>query len=367
MSTVPTTTADVTAEWLTSALRSAGTISENVAVSAIDSDPAAAGVGFMGEVGKLGVTYSGDAGDAPTRMVIKFPTGSPEIKAMMRPTRVYEREHRFYDVLASETPVRTPDIYHVTCETSDDPEVDESYVLLMEDLSDLTEGDQVAGLSVDQTAAALTGLAQHHARFWNGAGMQAAPFIPVIDGPLNLAGEAIYGASIDPFMQVFGHALQPEMEPVARAYGKNHPKLLARFSAMPHTLVHFDYRADNLFFDDDGSVVVIDWQSISKGGGAADVGYLLGQNLDNGIRREHENDLLRTYHSTLEANGVTGYEFDQFFQDYRVGLMYGWVIPVFAVGSLDSSSERAMQLWTSVIERVQDAIFQHGAQEFIEL
>ena len=64
---------------------------------------------------------------------------------------------------------------------------------------------------------------------------------------------------------------------------------------------------------------------------------------------------------------MSGYEFDQFFQDYRVGLMYGWVIPVFAVGSLDASSERAMQLWTSVIERVQDAIFQHGAQEFIEL
>jgi hypothetical protein len=364
---VPTTTTDVTAEWLTSALRESGAIPDTTSVTAVEADPAAAGVGFMGEVNKLGLTYDGDSGSTPDRMVIKFPTASPEIKAMMRPTRVYEREHRFYAEIADETPVRTPDVYHVTCNTNDDPEVDEQYVLLMEDLSDLTEGDQVAGLSVDQTAAALTGLAKHHARFWNGAGMDAAPFIPVIDGPLNLAGEAIYNASIDPFMQVFGDHLTEEMKPVALSYGSNHPKLLARFSAMPHTLVHFDYRADNLFFEDGGDVVVIDWQSISKGGGAADVGYLLGQNLDTGVRHEHEDDLLRTYHSTLEANGVSGYEFDQFFQDYRVGLMYGWVIPVFAVGSLDASSERAMQLWTSVIERVQDAIFQHGAQEFIEL
>lgn len=364
---VPTTTAAVTAEWMTEALRSSGTIPGDATVTAISTDPAAAGVGFMGEVGTVALTYDRELADAPNKVIVKFPTQSPEIKAMMRPTRVYEREHRFYETLAAETPVRTPQAFHVTCNTSDDPDVDEEYVLVMEDLSHLTEGDQVAGLSADQTASALRGLAKHHAHFWNGAGLDSASFIPRIDGPLNLAGQAIYGASIDGFKQVFGGALVDEMVPVADAYGANHPKLLARFGAMPRTLVHFDYRADNLFFGDDGSVVVIDWQAISQGGGAADVGYLLGQNLDTAVRREHEDDLLRAYHGELEANGVSGYSFDQFFDDYRVGLIYGWIIPVFAVGTLDSSSERAMALWTSVIERVQDAIFQHNAHEFIEL
>ncbi len=363
-SAIPTTTSEVTAEWLTTVLRDSGTIDAGTSVASAEGDPAAAGIGFMGEVGLVNVTY--DGGDGPARLVVKFPTASPEVRSMMHPTRVYEREHRFYAELAGETPVRTPTIYHVTCNTSDDPDAEE-YVLVMEDLGHLTEGDQVTGLSVDQTAAALRGLAAHHAHFWNGAGMESATFIPEIDGPLNMAGESIYGASLDGFKQVFGHALLPEMVPIADNYGPNHPKLLRRFAAMPHTLVHFDFRADNLFFDENGEVVVIDWQSISKGGGASDVGYLLGQNLDSAVRREHEQDLLRTYHATLGDHGVTDYEFDQFFDDYRVGLVYGWVIPVFAVGSLDSSSERAMALWTTVIERVQDAIFQHGAQEFIEL
>ena len=364
---LPTTTSEVTAEWLTSALHSSGTLPAGASVAAVSIDPAAAGIGFMGEVGTVGVTYEGDAGGAPTSMVVKFPTASPEVMAMMRPTRVYEREHRFYAELASETPLRTPDIYHVTCNTSDDPEVDEEYVLVMEDLGGLTIGDQVEGLSPEQTAAALRGLATHHAHFWNaGNGLAEATFIPPINGMLNKAGEGIYNASIDGFKQVFGSALQPEMVPIADVYGSNHPLLLDRFAAMPTTLVHFDYRADNLFFQDDGEVVVIDWQSISQGGGAADVGYLLGQNLDADLRREHEDDLLHVYHDTLLANGVSGYEYDEFFDAYRLGLVYGWVIPVFAVGSLDSSSERAMALWTSVIERVQDAIFQHGAQEFIQ-
>lgn len=367
MSNLPTTTSEITAEWLTEALHESGTLPAGATVSAVAIDPAAAGVGFMGEVGKLALTYEGDAGSSPATMMAKFPTQSPEIKTMMRPTRVYEREHRFYAEIAGETTVRTPEIYHVTCNTSTDESVDEEYLLLMEDLGNLTLGDQLAGVSVDQARAAVVGLAAHHARFWNGAGMENADFIPVINGPLNKAGEAIYGASLPGFKEVFAHALRPEMVPYAEAYGKNHPLLLDKFGAMPHTLVHFDYRADNLFFEEDGTVVVIDWQSISQGGGAADVAYFLSQNLSVEDRRAHEDELLHAYHDALSAAGVTGYEFDQFFQDYRVGVVYGWIIPVFAVGTLDSSSERAMALWTAVIERSQAAIFDHKAYEFLEL
>lgn len=369
MATLPTTTDEITAEWMTEALRGSDTIGADVSVTDVLTNAADVGVGFMGEVARVGLRYDGDAGDAPTQMIAKFATQSPEIKTMMHPTRVYEREHRFYEQLAPSTPVRTPDVYHVTCTTSDEP-LDEQYMLLLEDLGGLVLGDQVAGVSPEQAESALVGLARHHAAFWDGAGLENAPFVPPINGALNKAGQGIYEASLPGFKEVFSDALLPEMVPVADAYAANHPQLLDRLAAMPSTLVHFDYRADNLFFEPDadgaqGSVVVIDWQAISVGGGAADVGYFVGQNLSTSDRREHEESLLRRYHETLLAEGVTGYEFDTFFDDYRLGLVYGWVIPVFAVGSLDASSERAVALWTNVIERVQDAIFQHDAQEFI--
>ena len=364
MSTFPTTTSELTAEWMTDALRGSETIGPDTSVEAIDIDLGAAGVGFMGEVAGVDITYRGDATGAPTRVMAKFATNVPEIRTMMHPTRVYEREHRFYEQLASETPVRTPEVYHVTCDVSDDP-MAERYMLLLEDLGGLELGDQLAGVSPEQAESALVGLARHHARFWNRAGLENATFAPTINGPLNKAGQGIYESSLPGFKEVFADALLPEMVPVAEAYGANHPLLLDRFEAMPHTLVHFDYRADNLFFDTDGSVVVIDWQSISIGGGSADVGYFLGQNLAIADLRAHEDDLLHRYHDTLVAEGVTGYGYDQFFDDYRMAVLYGWVIPVFAVGSLDTSSERAMALWTAVLERIQDAIFHHNAQEFI--
>ena len=359
MATLPTTTSEITAEWMTEALQGSGTILEGVTVAQVLLDPAGAGVGFMGEVATVGVVYDGDAGNAPTTVIAKFPTQSPEIRAMMQPTRIYEREHRFYSELAHKSPVRTPAIFHVTCEVAEAAD-DEAYMLLMEDLSDLQLGDQVGGTTVDQARAALVGLAAHHAQFWNGAGMENADFIPVINGPLNQAGSPIYEASLPGFMEAFGAAIKPELADFVARYAAMRPQILDDLAAMPHTLVHFDYRADNLFFDDAGTVVVIDWQAISQGGGVADVAYLLTQNLTVDDRRAHELELLRAYHDALVEAGVSDYGFEALTADYRVGVGCGWMIPVLAVGSLDFTSERAVALWTAVIERAQSALIDHG-------
>jgi hypothetical protein len=359
MSSLPTTTSEITAEWMTDALRGSGTIGPGTYVESVVLDPAAAGVGFMGEIGKIGVVYAGDATDAPTSMVAKFPTASPEIRAMMHPARIYEREHRFYTELAPASPLRTPAVYHMTCQTAATPE-DERYMLLLEDLSSLTVGDQVAGVSIEQARSALAGLAGHHAAFWNGAGLEDADFVPIINGPLNQVGASVYEVSLPGFMDVFGDAIKPELRGFVEGYASGRNQIIDDLEAMPHTLVHFDFRADNLLFDTDGTVAVIDWQTISQGGGAADLGYFLSQNLETEDRRAHEIDLLRGYHDALVAHGVTDYDFDTLLADYRVGVTCGWVIPVLAVGSLDFTSERAVALWTAVVERAQNALIDHG-------
>ncbi len=358
-SAVPTTTSEITAEWMTTALRESSTIGAGTHVDSVVLDPAAAGVGFMGEVGKVCVVYGGDATDAPTSIIAKFPTASPDIRTMMHPTRIYEREHRFYAELAATSPLRTPAVYHVTCRTAATP-ADERYMLLMEDLSALTVGDQVAGVTVEQARCALVGLAAHHAAFWNGSGLEDADYIPIINGPLNQAGASIYEVSLPGFMDAFGDAIKPELTGYVENYAATRGQIIDDLAAMPHTLVHFDFRADNLLFDADGTVAVIDWQTISEGGGAADLGYFLSQNLSTEDRREHEVDLLRGYHDELTAHGVTGYDFETLLADYRVGITCGWVIPVLAVGSLDFTSERAVALWTAVVERAQNALIDHG-------
>ena len=357
---LPTTSSEITASWMTDALRASGVIGGDVAVAEIRIDPGAVGVGFMGEIATVGLTYDGEANGAPTSMIAKFPTHSPEVRAMMQPARIYEREHRFYREIAAQSPLRTPQIFHVTCTTAPES-CDEEYMLLMEDLSTLTLGDQAGGVSPEQARAALVAIAGHHAKFWNCTGLEDADFIPVINGPLNQIGGPVYEASLPGFMAAFGDAILPELRNYVDGYAARRPEILEQLAAMPHTLVHFDFRADNLFFDDaDGSIAVVDWQTISQGGSVADIGYFLSQNLSTDDRREHEADLLRAYHDALVANGVTDYSYEQLVADYPVGIDCGWIIPVLAVGSLDFTSERAVALWTTVVERTQNALLDHG-------
>ena len=164
----------------------------------------------------------------------------------------------------------------------------------------------------------------------------------------------------------FFHAVDADMVPLMEQFGSNVHQLLDRFAAMPNTIVHFDYRLDNLFFGDGDDVFMIDFQTSSKGGGAYDVAYLMSQSLPIDVRKEHEGALLKGYHDELVAHGVTTYPFAQFLEDYRVGVLYSWIIPVFAVGTLDSSSERAMALWTEVIKRAQSAMRDHHVTDLLK-
>ena len=355
----PHTTAEVTAEWLTENLRRAGVLDDGVAVAEARPDPLAAGVGFMGEVGAIDLTYDGDT-DAPRRVIVKIPTRDEMVRGLLAPARVFEREARFYEDVAPRLGSLVPRSYFVGCDVDAD-----DYILLLEDLGANRCGDQAAGCSIPDARAAVEAIARFHARFWENDDLAAIEWMPRIDSEGMKVGEVVYAASIDGFKAVFADAIDPRCAGIIDRFGPNVPQLLDRFAAMPNTIAHFDYRLDNLFFDGDGGVQMIDFQTSSKGGGIYDVGYLLSQSVNIDDRRANEQALLQLYHDTLVAEGVQGYGLDQITADYRVAVLYSWVIPVFAVGSLDVSSERAMTLWTRVIERAQAAMIDHGCEELL--
>ena len=51
-------------------------------------------------------------------------------------------------------------------------------------------------------------------------------------------------------------------------------------AAEPTTMIHGDFRADNLFFEADGSVAAVDFQLIGTGRGVYDLAYFVTQSLD---------------------------------------------------------------------------------------
>jgi hypothetical protein len=239
------------------------------------------------------------------------------------------------------------------------------FLLIIEDLSSLRMGDQRVGCTVDEAARVLEALAALHARYWGSPRLGELEWLPPINSDGNKVGKDIYAASLPGFTEAFGTAIEPANEDLVARFGDNVPQLLDRLAAMPSTLVHFDYRLDNLFFASDGRIRMIDFQTSAVGGGVYDVGYFLSQNVTVEDRRAAEDDLLATYHGALVAGGVGEYALDAIRADYRVGVLYGWVIPVFAVGTLDFTSERAVALWTEVVRRSQAAMLDHGVADLL--
>ena len=67
-----------------------------------------------------------------------------------------------------------------------------------------------------------------------------------------------------------------------------------RSRPQPWTIVHGDFRADNLLFGGD-RVVVVDWQTVGLGPGPGDLSYLLGASLTPDDRRAQEAGLVDRY------------------------------------------------------------------------
>jgi hypothetical protein len=107
-------------------------------------------------------------------------------------------------------------------------------------------------------------------------------------------------------------------------------------------------------------VVVVDWQTLSVALPARDLGYFIGTSLPVEQRRAQEEQLVATYYEVLQAQGVTGYSFDRFTTDYRIGQLHGPMITV--IGSLTSSGTRgslADEMFLSMARRSCAAVRDH--------
>ena len=236
---IPKSASEITAEWITAALN----LETNNHVSEIKVEEMAEGVGFMGEVARLHLKFSDGI---EKTLISKIPTQDPNIRAMLAPARVFEREARFFQQAQPLIPDITANCLHVAIDTEND-----DYLLILEDLSDMREGDQLNGCSVDDASSALEALAKLHSTFWGGKDIANFDWLPDINNDGMKVGREVYAQSLPGFLEAFGSSVDPENENLVQRFGENVYQLLDRLAAMPLTVCHMDYRADNLFFGSD--------------------------------------------------------------------------------------------------------------------
>ncbi len=143
------------------------------------------------------------------------------------------------------------------------------------------------------------------------------------------------------------------LAPELRAVGDAVVARLAEYVAYrpdPLTVVHGDYRLDNLLFDGTSPVVAVDWQTVTRGPALTDVSYFLGTSPTPEVREAHEEVLVREYHDALVQRGVTDYDWDRCWHDYRRFAFAGFLMAVGA-SMLVASTERGDLMFFAMAER----------------
>lgn len=362
--TIPTTPADLTPAWLTDALRAGGVIPGDSMVTSASCEVLGQGAGFIGQIARVMLAYDRPIAGAPATLIAKMPALDPGARELAGIYGLYEREYRFYREMAAEITFRTPRCYY-----SDGDAEKVEYILLLEDLGATGRaGDQVRGCTAEEARIALAHLALHHARWWQHPRLtEIAWLTPGID-LVNGAMEQSYPQAWQKTLDLFSDRIDGEIRDVMPTLGPRITKLLTSLADRPMTIGHGDYRLDNMFFGNAGSgyeVAVLDWQSPNVAWCAYDVAYFLYSNVDTETRRAHEMDVLREYHRTLAANGVAGYTFEEFIQDYRASLLVSLGIWIVNAATLDMANERGKALFDLFFDRLCAAIMDHNALELL--
>ncbi|MGN6148825.1 MAG: phosphotransferase, partial [Rhizomicrobium sp.] len=132
-------------QWLTDVLAHAG---HSARVK--DFTAKRVGTGQIGDSVRFTLAFDGEANGAPQTLVGKFPSHSPESRATGAMLGNYIREVHFYNQLADTARIRVPRNYFAAVD-----EATSDFVLMMEDLAPAEQGDQMAGVTLDQARAAI--------------------------------------------------------------------------------------------------------------------------------------------------------------------------------------------------------------------
>jgi hypothetical protein len=320
----------LTADWLSDAL--------SRPVTAVAMEPI--GTGQMCDSLRLKLTCDDDG---PATVVAKLPSADPTSRSTALALRSYEIEVRFYQVIAPGLPIRIPRVYY-----SDIDVTTASFILLLEDLANSHPGDQLRGCTPEQATVAIDELVKLHAPRWDD------PTLAELDW-LHRDPEA---------SRTFLHGLLPTLwagfqDRYADRLGADAQKvgrdLFARLDGYlgadttPWTIVHGDYRLDNLLFSPDG-VAVVDWQTCAHGPAMNDVAYFIGAGLLPEIRPAHEERLVRRYHAGLIDAGVKGYDWERGWRDYRRGTVSGLIMAI-AASMLVERTQRGDDMFMVMADR----------------
>ena len=291
---VPFVTPDgMTVDWFRSVLADEPG-SEGPPITAVELEPV--GGGLLARMVRAKLSYE-DEIDAPSSVVVKFPTDDQGSLGLAIAMGMYELETRFYQDIAPLLPkMSLPRSFHAQLASDG-----QTFNLVLEDLSGRTRpGDVLQASSLDDCANVLAELVNFQAPLWNSSVLRELDWLA--DQQRTFVIFDSMSAGIGPFIERFGHGLDPEHVKLFESVLPRAGEWVRNWKA-PSVVQHGDFRTDNVMFgttEDAPPVTVIDFQTVRVGPPGVDPAYFLGSSLPTETRRASAlytpTPLVRTMH-----------------------------------------------------------------------
>lgn len=315
--TVITGTQQITAIWLNRVLNASGALSKGEIVHfdiKVDERELSSSV-------RLTLTYSEDAAGAkPAKLFLKLVRLDMEDE-FFGPSEVNYYRRDYVGIRHAPIPHTYDAVYS---------EAQGCYHILMDDLSDTHVTAHNRTPTMDYGRALAEGLATLHAHWWGQTRLleidESRPDAQAIQQFTTISK---LGASL--IIDACADELKAHwIEAINRIYDA-HPRLMVQRTQddTGFTLIHGDVNRNNILIpiNEDHPLYLIDRQPFNWGItvwlGVYDLAYVMVLYWDVEIRRTLEMPVLRHYHKCLIRQGITGYTWEQLWDDYRLCVMMG--------------------------------------------
>ncbi len=348
---------DIDAEYLNSILAMNGF---DAKIAHVEKSPV--GTGQVGDCVRFTLEYQTETPDAPRSMVGKFPADAEDSRKAGVEFGIYKREVKFYQQLQPKARITTPDCYF-----ADIDEETHDFILLMSDAAPAIQGDQIEGVSLAEMKTIIKEAAKLHSAFWMDetlddlSWMEETPQTKAVFDPATMPG--VWAL----FLNLYEDRLSTSAKHLGEAVSGNFAKFRS-LKSEKQCLLHADFRPDNMLFatpEGGKPLSVVDWQSVSCGPAATDVGYCVAGALTPEIRRQHEAELLDLYASELEKLGAGPYDMEKLKAHYVLGA-YQLFQTAFHSSTFVERTARGDEMFLKMVNGAVDLIHDHKAEDWFD-
>jgi len=321
------------------------------------------GTGQVGANYRAHLTWNDDGG--PRTVVIKFAALDPQSRATGIQVGTYQREAEFYRRVAPMVEVAVPHLYYVEF-----VEGTADIVIVMEDLHPREQGDQLGGCSPNEATLALSEAAKLHRPFWGDETLFDLAWVSRRNPEQTAQTVALLEGLQPAFVERYRRDLSEEAIEISEHFVRNASNWFSEIPK-PSTLVHGDFRLDNLMFapTDLGvtpPVVVVDWQTVAHSHGAHDVSYFVGSAFEPEVRRHHEEQLVSHYFEELtKEEPIPPLTWDELWLNYRRFSWSGFIMAILA-SMIVGRTDRGDEMFVAMANRHASQVVDLGATEFLE-